>query len=44
MNYKNNCLNDTSSCDENVLSMYLKEITASPSLREDENKYARAAR
>jgi RNA polymerase sigma factor, sigma-70 family len=44
MNYKNNCLNDTSSCDENVLSMYLKEINRIPLLsREDENKYARAA-
>jgi RNA polymerase primary sigma factor len=41
---KNDCLNDTSSCDENVLSMYLKEINRIPLLgREDEDKYARAA-
>ena len=41
---KNACLNDTSSCDENVLSMYLKEINRIPLLsREDEDKYARAA-
>jgi RNA polymerase primary sigma factor len=44
MNHKNACLNESSSCDENVLSMYLKEINRIPLLsREDEDKYARAA-
>jgi RNA polymerase primary sigma factor len=44
MAYKNVCLNDSSSCDENVLSMYLKEINRIPLLsRADEDKYARAA-
>ncbi|HOX32534.1 MAG TPA: RNA polymerase sigma factor RpoD/SigA [Spirochaetales bacterium] len=38
------CLNETSSCDENVLSMYLKEINRIPLLsREEEDRYARAA-
>jgi RNA polymerase primary sigma factor len=41
---KRECINDSSSCDENVLSMYLKEINRIPLLsREDEDKYARAA-
>ncbi|HUW39710.1 MAG TPA: RNA polymerase sigma factor RpoD/SigA [Rectinemataceae bacterium] len=41
---KNSCLNDSASCDENVLSMYLKEINRIPLLsRQDEDKYARAA-
>ncbi|HTX74522.1 MAG TPA: RNA polymerase sigma factor RpoD/SigA [Rectinemataceae bacterium] len=41
---KNACLNDNGICDENVLSMYLKEINRIPLLsREDEDKYARAA-
>ncbi len=44
MTRKNSCLNDSASCDENVLSMYLKEINRIPLLsREDEDKYARAA-
>jgi RNA polymerase primary sigma factor len=44
MVHKNACLNDNGSCDENVLSMYLKEINRIPLLsREDEDKYARAA-
>jgi len=44
MNHKNACLNEFSSCDENILSMYLKEINRIPLLsREDEDKYARAA-
>jgi len=44
MNHKNSCINESSSCDENVLSMYLKEINRIPLLsREDEDKYARAA-
>jgi len=44
MAHKNACLNESSSCDENVLSMYLKEINRIPLLsREDEDKYARAA-
>jgi RNA polymerase primary sigma factor len=41
---KSACINESSSCDENVLSMYLKEINRIPLLsREDEDKYARAA-
>ncbi len=41
---KNACINDNSFCDENVLSMYLKEINRIPLLsREDEDTYARAA-
>jgi len=41
---KNACINDSSFCDENVLSMYLKEINRIPLLsREDEDTYARAA-
>ena len=41
---KSSCLNETSFCDENVLSMYLREINRIPLLsREDEDKYARAA-
>ena len=37
-------MNDTSACDENILSMYLKEINRVPLLsREDEDKYARLA-
>ncbi len=41
---KNACINDTGFCDENVLSMYLKEINRIPLLsREDEDTYARAA-
>jgi RNA polymerase primary sigma factor len=44
MNHKNACLNDASSCDENILSMYLKEINRIPLLsREEEDTYARAA-
>jgi RNA polymerase primary sigma factor len=44
MNHKNACLNDSSSCDENILSMYLKEINRIPLLsREEEDTYARAA-
>lgn len=44
MTHKNACLNESGSCDENVLSMYLKEINRVPLLsREDEDKYARAA-
>lgn len=41
---KNSCLNESASCDENVLSMYLKEINRIPLLsRMDEDRYARAA-
>jgi RNA polymerase primary sigma factor len=41
---KSECINEYSNCDENVLSMYLKEINRIPLLsREDEDKYARAA-
>jgi len=41
---KNTCINENSPCDENVLSMYLKEINRIPLLsRGDEDKYARAA-
>jgi len=44
MAHKNACLNESASCDENVLSMYLKEINRIPLLsREDEDKYARLA-
>jgi RNA polymerase primary sigma factor len=41
---KSACINDYGNCDENVLSMYLKEINRIPLLsRGDEDKYARAA-
>jgi RNA polymerase primary sigma factor len=41
---KNECINEYSNCDENVLSMYLKEINRIPLLsREDEDKRARGA-
>jgi RNA polymerase primary sigma factor len=41
---KRECINENSFCDENVLSMYLKEINRIPLLsREDEDKYAREA-
>jgi len=41
---KNTCINESSSCDENVLSLYLKEINRIPLLtREEEDTYARAA-
>jgi RNA polymerase primary sigma factor len=44
MAHKNVCINENSFCDENVLSMYLKEINRIPLLsRGDEDKYARAA-
>lgn len=44
MTRKSDCINDNSFCDENVLSMYLKEINRIPLLsREDEDTYARAA-
>jgi len=44
MVHKNTCLNAKDDGDENVLSMYLKEINRIPLLsREDEDKYARAA-
>jgi RNA polymerase primary sigma factor len=44
MAHKNTCINENSFCEENVLSMYLKEINRIPLLsREDEDKYARAA-
>ena len=44
MAHKNACLNESSSCDENVLSMYLKEINRIPLLtREEEDTYARGA-
>jgi RNA polymerase primary sigma factor len=44
MNHKNACLNESGSCDENILSMYLKEINRIPLLsREEEDTYARAA-
>ena len=40
----NSCINENSPCDENVLSMYLKEINRIPLLtREEEDTYARAA-
>jgi RNA polymerase primary sigma factor len=41
---KSACINENSFCEENVLSMYLKEINRIPLLsRADEDKYARAA-
>ena len=41
---KDTCINANSACDENVLSMYLKEINRIPLLtREEEDTYARAA-
>jgi len=41
---KSACINESSNCDENVLSIYLKEINRIPLLsREDEDKYARLA-
>ncbi len=41
---KTACISETSFCDENVLSMYLKEINKIPLLsREEEDSYARAA-
>jgi len=44
MAHMNACINDNCSGDENVLSMYLKEINRIPLLsREDEDTYARAA-
>jgi len=44
MNRKNSCINDNGSCDENVLSIYLKEINRIPLLsRDGEDKYARLA-
>jgi RNA polymerase primary sigma factor len=44
MAHKNTCLNENSFCDENVLSMYLKEINRIPLLsREEEDTYARSA-
>jgi len=44
MTRKTACINENSFCDENVLSMYLKEINRIPLLsRADEDKYARAA-
>jgi len=44
MTRKRECINENGFCDENVLSMYLKEINRIPLLsREDEDKYARAA-
>jgi len=44
MAHMNACINDNCSGDENVLSMYLKEINRIPLLsRENEDKYARAA-
>ena len=41
---KDSCINSASAGDENVLSMYLKEINRIPLLsREEEDTYARAA-
>jgi RNA polymerase primary sigma factor len=44
MTRKATCINENTSCDENVLSIYLKEINRVPLLsREDEDKFARLA-
>jgi len=44
MTRKTTCINENTSCDENVLSIYLKEINRIPLLsRADEDTYARAA-
>jgi RNA polymerase primary sigma factor len=44
MAHKDACLKDTGICEENVLSMYLKEINRIPLLtREEEDMYARSA-